>query len=50
MNELTTWQWKKDKDSVSLPIPVDKDDHYIASLRYALEIEYIGFFGGGEWA
>jgi len=50
VNELTTWQWKKDKNGVSLPIPVDKDDHYIASLRYALEIEYIGFFGGGDWA
>lgn len=50
VNELTTWQWKKDKDGVSLPIPVDKDNHYIDSIRYALEIEYIGFFGGGGWA
>ncbi|WP_289020392.1 PBSX family phage terminase large subunit [Desulfobacter postgatei] len=46
INELTTWQWKKDKDGVSLPIPVDKDNHYIDSTRYALEIEYSGFFGG----
>lgn len=50
VNELTTWQWKKDKNGVSLPIPVDKDNHYIDSIRYALEIEYIGFFGGGGWA
>ena len=45
INELTTWQWKKDKDGVSLPIPVDKDNHYIDSIRYAMEIEYMGFFG-----
>jgi len=46
INELNTWQWKKDKDGNSLPIPEDKDNHYIDSLRYALEIEYMGFFGG----
>jgi len=46
INEFNTWQWKKDKNGMSLPIPVDKDNHYIDSLRYALEIEYNGFFGG----
>jgi len=46
INELNTWQWKKDKNGDSLPIPTDKDNHYIDSLRYALEIEYNGFFGG----
>jgi phage terminase large subunit len=46
INELNIWQWKKDKDGQALPIPVDKDNHYIDSLRYALEIEYNGFFGG----
>jgi len=45
-NELSTWQWKKDKNGNSLPIPVDKDDHYIAALRYAHEIDYSGFFAG----
>jgi phage terminase large subunit len=46
VNELNTWQWKKDKDGNSLPIPEDKNNHYIDSLRYAMEIEYMGFFGG----
>lgn len=46
INELNVWQWKKDKDGNSLPIPVDRDNHYIDSSRYALEIEYNGFFGG----
>lgn len=45
INELNTWQWKKDKNGDSLPIPTDKDNHYIDALRYALEIEYNGFFG-----
>lgn len=46
INELNTWQWKKDKDGNSLPIPEDKNNHYIDSIRYALEIEYNGFFVG----
>ena len=46
VNELNTWQWRKDKDGNSLPIPEDKNNHYIDSMRYALEIEYTGFFGG----
>jgi phage terminase large subunit len=46
VNELNTWQWKKDKDGNSLPIPEDKNNHYIDATRYALEIEYTGFFGG----
>jgi phage terminase large subunit len=46
VNELNTWQWKKDKDGNSLPIPEDKNNHYIDSIRYALEVEHAGFFGG----
>jgi phage terminase large subunit len=45
VNELGTWAWKKDKYGVSLPIPEDKNDHYIAATRYALEIEYMGMKG-----
>jgi len=45
VNELNTWQWKKDKDGNSLPIPVDADNHYIDATRYGCEIEYLGFFG-----
>lgn len=45
INELTIWQWKKDKDGNSLKIPVDKDNHYIDATRYAHEIEYMGMGG-----
>lgn len=45
INELSTWQWKKDKNGESLPIPVDKNNHYIDALRYAMEIEYVGVGG-----
>ena len=45
VNELTIWGWKKDKDGNSLPIPEDKNNHYIDAVRYALEIEYMGLKG-----
>ncbi len=37
--ELTTYQWKKDKDGNSLAVPEDKNNHLIDALRYALESE-----------
>jgi phage terminase large subunit len=37
--ELTTYQWKRDKDGNSIRIPEDKNNHLIDALRYALEIE-----------
>jgi len=45
INELTIWGWKKDKNGQSLPIPEDKNNHYIDAVRYALEIEYMGLKG-----
>lgn len=38
-NELTLYQWRKDKDGNSLADPVDRDNHLIDALRYALETE-----------
>lgn len=38
-NELTLYQWRKDKDGNSLRVPVDKNNHLIDALRYALETE-----------
>lgn len=38
-NELTLYQWRKDKDGNSLRVPVDKNNHLIDALRYALESE-----------
>lgn len=36
-NELQVYHWKEDKYGNTLPIPVDKDNHTIDALRYALE-------------
>ena len=38
-NEITTYQWKKDKDGNSIKQPVDKNNHLLDALRYALEDE-----------
>lgn len=38
-NEFSTYKWKEDKMGNVLPIPVDKDNHIIDALRYALEGE-----------
>jgi phage terminase large subunit len=37
--ELTTYQWKRDKDGNSMAIPEDKNNHLIDALRYAVETE-----------
>lgn len=38
-NELSQYHWKKDAGGNSLPVPVDKNNHLIDALRYALEDE-----------
>jgi phage terminase large subunit len=35
-NELTVYQWKQDKDGNAIRQPVDKNNHLIDALRYAL--------------
>lgn len=35
-NELTLYQWKKDKDGNTIKQPVDKNNHLIDAMRYAL--------------
>jgi phage terminase large subunit len=37
INEFQTYQWKKNRSGETLPIPVDRDNHHIDSIRYALE-------------
>lgn len=39
INEFTVYKWREDKDGNVLPEPVDKDNHIIDSIRYALENE-----------
>jgi phage terminase large subunit len=39
INELTVYQWQQDKDGNTLPKPVDKDNHLLDALRYALVYE-----------
>lgn len=45
-NELVVYQWKKDKDGNSIRQPVDKNNHLIDAMRYALEND-MGQKGGG---
>ncbi|MBE5783264.1 MAG: PBSX family phage terminase large subunit [Clostridiales bacterium] len=35
--ELSCYQWQKDRDGHSLPHPQDRDNHLIDAMRYALE-------------
>lgn len=44
INEFTTYKWREDKDGNVLPEPVDKNNHIIDSIRYALENE-MGWHG-----
>ena len=39
INEFTVYKWREDKDGNALPEPVDKNNHIIDSIRYALEQE-----------
>jgi phage terminase large subunit len=39
INEFTTYRWREDKDGNILPEPVDRDNHIIDSVRYAMENE-----------
>ena len=42
-NELTLYQWRRDKDGNSMAIPEDKNNHLIDALRYAVELESTAF-------
>lgn len=44
-NELTLYQWRKDKDGNSLAVPEDRNNHLIDALRYATESEQVGGLG-----
>ena len=39
INEVSKYKWKEDKNGNVLPKPVDKDNHLIDALRYAIERE-----------
>ena len=39
VNEFTIYQWQKDKDGNTIPKPVDRDNHIIDAIRYALAYE-----------
>jgi phage terminase large subunit len=38
-NELSMYQWRKDKDGNSMRVPEDRNNHQVDALRYALESE-----------
>ena len=39
INELSLFQWKKDRDGNSINQPIDKNNHWIDALHYALSTE-----------
>jgi len=39
INEFTVYKWQEDKDGNTLPKPIDKNNHIIDSIRYALVLE-----------
>jgi phage terminase large subunit len=39
INEFTVYKWREDKDGNVLPEPIDKNNHIIDAIRYALESE-----------
>ncbi len=39
INEFTVYQWQQDKEGNTIPKPVDKDNHIIDAVRYALAYE-----------
>ncbi len=36
INEFQTYQWEKNRDGEVMNVPIDRDNHYIDALRYAL--------------
>lgn len=40
-NEIQKYKWKEDKNGVVLKDPVDKDNHLLDAMRYALEDEML---------
>lgn len=44
-NELSLYQWRKDKDGNSMRVPEGRNDHLIDALRYACECEMRGKLG-----
>lgn len=43
-NELSTYQWRRDKDGNSMKVPAAGNDHLCDALRYALESESLARF------
>jgi phage terminase large subunit len=39
-NEFASYKYKEDKNGEALPVPLDKDNHTIDAIRYALEHAY----------
>lgn len=39
INEFTVYKWEEDKDGNVLPKPIDRDNHIIDAVRYAMESE-----------
>ena len=49
INELTIHKWKTDKNGNPLPVPEDRNNHWIDALRYANEFNSQGQLGSGVY-
>lgn len=49
INELTIHKWKEDKNGNPLPVPEDKNNHWLDALRYANEANSQNISGSGVY-
>lgn len=49
INELTIHKWKEDKNGNALPIPEDRNNHWLDSIRYANEFNSQDQSGSGVY-
>lgn len=40
-NEFSTYKWKEDRNGNVLPVPIDKNNHIIDAIRYAIESDIV---------
>lgn len=49
INELTIHKWKEDKNGKALPVPEDRNNHWLDALRYGNEFNSQGSAGSGVY-
>lgn len=49
INELTIHKWREDKNGKALPVPEDRNNHWLDALRYGNEFNSQGSAGSGVY-